>query len=592
MTQIFRIEIDGIDVTDNAENTSISRTINRLYSVASFSYSTDNAQSLIDKDVSIFCGDYTFNGFVFSVNKESKLMHRVECRTHSARLTEPFCQNMKKTENATTALELCALYEADTGIQITYLSEDIDFGGSYERDGTILTALTAIANITGSEFYEDGTGVTIEPNKAVSGNGRALNGDEYFKFAQTSLSIMNRGVGIINIQNGELESNAVLSKNIINVDVDEEYGDVYVFCNPKGTLDSYSGCIIDSTISSFTVEEKRELSNKTHVVLKGAISSVNSVKLNGSKITNYNFSDGYNVLYFTTEMSGFVTISYNAYVQFGKAVTSKTPMGNFFDVYMSYLDQELSMQGFINRRSTTNTDGDMIVVIDDEMNPAKGFDVFVHGGEPKIDILFNGSRYPKSFNSSPYNYTKTENLNLSPVSGGEYEARPQLPADLLTYATSYGSSIPFTETVDHYFRFTKYYPKAKGTYSLAMNKFYIKTPIVANSDGLMLVTNKKTGEVFEYDLILPNENDLSTLPCELNQNVGIDIATRCDVNIDKCAGVTLVVTNPDDTVSYKTVQNDGFIKIFVTLNGDYVVDTAPITGRNTSETLTVDVPVI
>ncbi len=29
MTQIFRIEIDGIDVTDNAENTSISRTINR-----------------------------------------------------------------------------------------------------------------------------------------------------------------------------------------------------------------------------------------------------------------------------------------------------------------------------------------------------------------------------------------------------------------------------------------------------------------------------------------------------------------------------------------------------------------------------------
>ena len=89
MTQLFNIALEGTDATKRVNNCQINDAMNRLYNVATFTID-DSKRTVENMAVVIKYGSNTFNGFVYSVNKIGRNNILVECRTHSAKLTEPF----------------------------------------------------------------------------------------------------------------------------------------------------------------------------------------------------------------------------------------------------------------------------------------------------------------------------------------------------------------------------------------------------------------------------------------------------------------------------------------------------------------------
>ena len=154
MTQLFNLSVGGVDITDRHVRSSISEAMNRVYDVATVVIDA-TSDAILESEIIINYGGKTFTGFIYAVNKIGKNTLQLECRTNSAKLTEPYSPRETVFDDATTSTELCALYAASQNVPITLTSEALNFGGSYERNGTMLSALQTVANITGAEYYDD-----------------------------------------------------------------------------------------------------------------------------------------------------------------------------------------------------------------------------------------------------------------------------------------------------------------------------------------------------------------------------------------------------------------------------------------------------
>ena len=61
------------------------------------------------------------------------------------------------------------------------------------------------------------------------------------------------------------------------------------------------------------------------------------------------------------------------------------------------------------------------------------------------------------------------------------------------------------------------------------------------------------------------------------------------LELNEVSGKNVWVAFPSETTSQLTVGADGILRVYVNMNGVYVVDTSNISGRDTTITLTVKV---
>jgi len=580
MTQLFKVTIDGVE--KKVKGATISEEVNRFYDVASFDIKEEPE---LESDVIIYFGDRIFTGFVYKTSKISKLLYKVECRTQGAKLTEPYSPHTTGFDEATTSHELCALYASRSGISITITAENIDFGGSYERNGTMLSALTNIANVTGAEFWDDGTGIQIQPNKAITENGTEIPPGDIFDFVMNDKSVYNKGVGFIIVRNGGSETSDVISVNNIYAEIDECSGEIFVYPNPYGEIDRVTGL---STLTAIQTDrmETNSLLDQDLIRLDCAIESISSITLNGVNITDHNFESGHNVIYFNSLKRGTLTVNYTAYGYKGYANTSITPIGKFITFDIFYLDQVTRFEGFLLPDcNTASTDGDMTCIVPSETYYNQGFYVWTIGGDPEFKFYDRNTEIIRPVvSNSDDPYISVEKVTLEEIDGGYFIYRPRY--DILNALGARSSDVDVSYTIEtdddgKYFQFLQYYPKMEVSYEVTALQHYVEFAEIENGDVTMVIINHNTEQYCEYGLD-------TKIPCEFNQYIPIDIATELDLEVFNVAGVSLSYLKPDATSGSVQVDDFGKVKMWVFMDGDYVIYTGNLKPR-TTVTLTSNV---
>ena len=587
MTQVFNVAIDGTLKT--IEKCNISEEMNRFYDVAFFEM---EEQPTPNATVVINFGDRTFTGFVYSTSKISKLLYRVECRTEGAKLTEPYSTFTEGFDDAATSHDLCALYALESGIPINITAGNLDFGGSYERKGTMISALSNIANVTGAEFWDDGSGIQIQPNKTIDDNGVEIAPKDIFDFVGSRQSVYNKGVGFVTVRSGGSETSDIISKNSIYAEIDECTGELFVYPNPNGLIEHSTG-ISPLTHVSIARGETNSLLNQDLIRLEGAIESIESVTLNGANVSDYNFEQGHNVIYFNTLKRGTLVVNYAAYCYKGYTNISDTLIGKFISFDIFYLDQILMFQGFLSGDCLgASTDGDMTCIVPGERLYPKGFDVWTIGGDPEFIFYDKNLQIIRNVVSSSVNpYVSVEDATLEQMESGNYMYRPRYDIGTTLEAKSAGVVVSHTQESDEdgdFFQFTQYYPRLVVSYEVVATNHYIQFADIPQGVITMIIKNNNTDEICEYDLDGIDYDDLDSIPCELDQYINVNIASELGVEVTDVIGKTLQYIKPDTTADSVTADDFGVVKIWVFVDGDYVINTASIKNR-TTVTLTANV---
>lgn len=586
MTQLFKVLLDGVDITQKVSECLVSKEINRFYHVITFKYGSEDGL-ILNSDVTVYYGDNILNCFIYSSSKISRNSHSVICRTIGAKLTEPFSTNDIALESATTSHELSALYASEIGVTINHTSGNLDFGGSYERKGTKLSALTNIANITGAEYYEKDGQIFIEPSVGIDSDGTIIYDDEIMDFVPVGRSIYNKGVGVITIRNGGTLTNDVISMNCINAEIDECDGSINIYPNPFGQLEHVQG-IGTLKESIVTISQDLQVVDQDVVVLKGAIASIASVKLNGVSISNYNFEVGHNVIYFTTVQRGTLTVEYNAKAYKGYCDIEATPLGRFVAIDLYYLDQLLKFQAFLSEDCNVLGDSDdsMTVIVPSVMNYVQGFSVWIIGGLPTFHFFNRSEEITRGVATEVGDYIHRQDIRLEAYDQGGYISDTRYPIKAVTQVTSSGEPIPYTVIlVDGIKRikFEGYYPACEAVYTVEAQRYNIQFELIPNSEGdiRMVIINELTSRAFEYELT-------ETTPCILNQTYNVDIAGQLGVELFEVVGETINYRHPiTNAVTDVIVGDDGRVGIWVDADGEYVIDTSSLKIR-TSIILTVN----
>lgn len=578
MTQIFRVELAGVDITDNASKVSISKTINRFYNVATVEISKEDIVStILGKVVTVFYGDETFEGIAFESSKTSHDTFNVTLRTFGAKLSEPFSAVESVIEDANTAIELCALYSSVIGLNIDYQTVDLDFGGSYAREGTMLTALTAICNTIGAEYFDNGTEIVIQGSKTIGDTyDHELRDDQYMDFLEYGNSLYNAGVSEVRTSTGAVSTGDIIEANKINMEVYED-GSAHIYCIPKGVIENSYGIDVKDPILTKDISESTTLINETVIFLKTSIESVKYVKLNGIEVTSYQYVDGNSALYFTVPQTGFIEISYVGYYQDSLPIYTDTPNGSLAVVELYYLNQVLKHYWYMD----SLVSGGVRVYIEKDATIWRGFKAYMlDGGIPKARLYANGVLFNTIDTSIAGTYVSTSEVSLSPTTDPEYEYR--LPADqTVLLVTSFGLTVTPVETTvldEKVLTFDRYYPQVNVTVSEPARIIEVPSTFI---DGEILLTmeDMNTNVITEHDIQNVDANDINSIPCILDQNVPVDIAQQTGLDLQEVIGKYVVVTDPQGQPTSHQVRADGLIKIWVYTNGEYTIDTRNITGR-------------
>ena len=227
--QIFRVTVNSEVITHKVSVCSISEQMQRIYNTASFE-SEDNI--IAESIIKIELGDKVFDGFIYSSTKNGNNKYSIECRTFGGYMTTPFiADDTSIVIPVKTSHELCAYYAAEYGIPIIITAIDLDFGGDYEQKGTPLSALVAVANTTGADYWFDGTSIRIEPAKWIEEQGEEILSTEIFDYIPFAKTIEQRGVGTVVVGASDSVSSTDTNKTISMSCSSEIDG-----CNAKATI--------------------------------------------------------------------------------------------------------------------------------------------------------------------------------------------------------------------------------------------------------------------------------------------------------------------------------------------------------------------
>jgi len=584
LTQLFKVLINSADVTNKCETFSTSLAVGQVYHTATITISgIDNINSLIEKSVNVFYGDSEFNGIVFSYSRTGANSYTLTLRSNSAKFTEPFAMALETSDKASNSVDLCSLYALEYGRNINITSTNLNFDGDYARSGTPLDALRNIAAVTGADIYDTQTALIIEPKTGITGIGRVLSDSEYFDFLADTTGLDNKGVSLVVITSGTQAQTdiEVVVRPRIYAELDELAGKLFIFSSPVGILDSYTGMHFDNDTERLGLinrTEERRAVGIQDITTDGAISSIESITLNGNNVEDYSFESGYNKIWFSSEKFGNIVYNYTAHYSIGWADSVKTPDGNYIKVEMFYKDQYLILTGFIKENS--NTFGNMSCILSDSLNYVQGFTFNIIGGYPQVEFFENGEIMNEHVFGVDNIYAHKENATLEPLNG-TFQAFTRYEIDTATGARSYGVDINYTiDNIDgrDVFVFDKYYPNVEILYTIATTEFYVQFGDRGGAEVLMSVIDLNTQNRCESDLEGEDKADMGTLQCTLPATIPIDLARELSATVNAAAGKT--ISNP--ILGSYIADSFGVVYILINdgvANGDYEFNTSHIMPR-------------
>ena len=181
---------------------------------------------------------------------------------------------------------------------------------------------------------------------------------------------------------------------------------------------------------------------------------------------------------------------------------------------------------------------------------------------------------------------------MEPYIGG-YRHSTRYPIGSMLDARSAGVTVSYTTVVEddvYYVQFNQYYPQLLISYSVVSTKHHVEFSDVVGGVITMVIVNNNTKEACEYELDGVNEDDIDSIPCKLNQYVPVDIAGTLGIPVDEVYLKPVPYITPSGNGGSSTGDAMGFVKIYVTENGDYVMNTSNLKLTQPETILTVTVP--
>ncbi|WP_297525115.1 hypothetical protein [Sulfurovum sp.] len=576
MIQVFNISINGNDITEFVPSVDISMSVGRLYNVATF---TSGIYLKPESDVMINFADELFEGFVYSVTKEDPGKFKIECRSMTAKMTTPYSSNGDyAVEEARTSYDLCALYAARYGIPIVNTSEDLDFGGDYERKGTVLSSLTTIANVTGSEIWFDGTSIRIEPNKAIADNGEELDRDEIYGFVPMNETVMNAGIGTV-IVGAVSHSGSITTEVSCRVNVDKCSGETMARIVPHDSFDSATGIELAEVRTPMIYN--KVISPSMSLKLEADIAEISLVMVDGVEITDYDFK--YDTVYFSSEKRGIVGIEYIGFGYSGYANIRRVAGVRYaeFDIVYGgcetyYYQEKMECSNGKEASDTYTMCGGTFVAMPKTANYAKGFHFYTLGDSPNITFYSDTQIIKGSVSSTAQSLPWVEPGVISVEVDGTAKHKLRFFPNSINEVRSKGIDITSHTALDGQFIvFDKPYYGVVISYNTSGYSHYVKFQDYPESNIKMMVSGAGDGQC-EFSLDGYDLDSTRATECVEGVTVPINMIDELGVSAVDAVNKDVRVLDPTGTVLNLRTDSFGILKIPNVVFGAYDIDTGNI----------------
>ncbi len=564
LDQLFRVKISNVDKTERVSTCTVTETI-RVYQVATFQIDESPAT---ETDVVIDHGEKTFVGFVYKVEKTSKGLFTVECRSYSAKLTEPYHSNGDyRLEDSSTSHDLCAEYSARYGIAINITAINVDFGGNFERRGTPLAALTSIASTTGAEIWWDGTTLQIQPNKPITEDGTIIRDYDVFDFMPMQNPIYQRGIKFVEVNGNTSQSTSSVS---CNVEVDKCNGFVTANIVPHDSYDNAEGIELDPVRKR--MNHNSSMDPSVTLQLEAHIVSIDQITINKGIVTDYTIE--YDTIVFSSEKRGLVVVDYIGYAYEGYAniVNINGTRYSEFDIFYNGCDR-YSFQDEMLCNDSSGYDECLgtIIMTPKVMNYGVGFNIQTVGSDPMFSFFSDTSIIPVSPVKTTDIRDWVERGSLSIENDGTVRHALRFTPYSLTEVRSGGTDITANCSLDgNYVVFDKEYRNVAISYSIVITNYYIRFDAHPDSNVTMVVNE------CEYSLEGINTDSTTSTECILGVTVPINMIEELGVKPFNAIGKEVTVRYPDDTVITLYVNSFGILYVPDIQRGDHKIDVTNI----------------
>jgi len=569
--QRFKVEVDGVDVTSKVEKCRISREEGRVYNLASFSMG-DQLQKM--QNVIITMDSFTFRGFISAVDKTTKNMYTIECRSNNAKLTTPITQPEEVLDPATTSHALMDYYAVETGVPITIDSIDLNLGIGYERNGTMLEAITAIAGVTKSDIYDTGNGLKITPRKSISTTGIPVKESDIFNFVSTRSDIINNGVGTVIIKtsadDGTGEGYNALDSSFCAADIDNSNGSVIVRINPIDILSETRGLTTNfAGVLTKMQMLKTEAIRSTEFYLDTAVESdadILSVRVDGVDIS-YTLNEGTNYISFPVEQRGVIEVQYYGSIFASNVVTIS---GGFY--HIDLVDTQTKVYYYQGKLSTNDDDrqvtaGGLSVYAPRYMSYSQGYTVSVVGGDITPTFTYDNQPITIAYTRAEEEIILSESSNIL-YDGTDYYATVVNAIKEIVSVKARGEEVLYTLDGDRLV-FSEDYRQVVVVYKADAVRYHVKDGTVSFDYITMHMDD------LEFRAEGYNPDDYRTYPPELPQYIPINLPTELGTFVSDVLGKTYDVKRPNGTTINYTPDDTGLIRIYVESPGQYSIDTSP-----------------
>jgi len=575
MVQLFRVTLNGNNITEKIDNASIPEQMQRIYNTASF-ISDDN---LVTKGIiKIELGDKIFEGFIFSSTKTGDNKYNIQCRTVGGYLTTPFiASDTELVIPVKTSHALCAYYSDKYGIPIIITSINLNFGGDYVQKGTPLSALVSVANTTGADYWFDGTSIRIEPAKWIEEQGEEIPKTDIFDYEPFAKTIDQRGVGTVIVGTKSTSTDKTVSMSC-NSKINGCDGNVMIRVIPHDSYQSSEG--LTGVISVQTpLSYKGVISNSSYLSLEADIKSIKSIKIDNAVVSGYTTIA--NTVVFTTEKRGVILVEY---VGYGYTATANTKMVGgdkvaSFSVYYGECE-EYNYDGILTCPGGDNPSdktvggncGGVITQMPKTMNYKKGFTFSTFGVVPYIYFLDKSNRINISVSSNNKIISIIEPATLSTYNETEsVRHKLKIPMSSVLGVKAKGKAISYTSDYEYVY-LSSMADAVTVAYEATGMEHTVSGTNSVFEDVSMVVAGEDGGQC-DYSLAGEDLNDPGTLTCSLGDSVLISIVDIHGISLEVVRGKSIPITDPFGTIITHVADDFGAVTIDNIQNGTYRIDT-------------------
>jgi len=577
MTQLFKVLINGIDSTTNIPSCNVSIEINRLYDTATFPI---DIKLQPNDNIAIDAGDIHFDGFVYAITKTQNNTYSIECRSNTAKLTDPFINSDKyEVIDVHTSNALYAYYMAKYGVTINNSAIELNFSGDFEQQGTVLNAIATLANVTGAEYYTENGDIFITPNKAITTHDYELADSDIFSFIPYAKTIYQKGVGVVEV--GVRNDPTTLTTTVsCTAEVDQCSGEAIVRIIPHDSYDSARGITLIEI--NTPLHHESVIPPTTHMTLEAHISSIESIYVGGAEITDYTFK--YDTIVFLTEKRGIIQVNYHGYGYRGYVNILEVSLSRYaeFDIFYGacevYRFQEVMTCGDDGLVSNC---GGIVTLMPKNRNYVSGFSFETIGSSPSFAFLLDDREVSVNVISSAISGGWVESAVLSILPDQSITHELRFAPISITEIRSKGTVINAANysIVGKVITFDQVYLGVTISYLIDMMTHEVKFANYPDDNVSMIVSGNVQGEC-SFRLEGFNQDSNSSLVCAEGVTATVNIAEELGIKPYKALGVYLNVTDPNGTVVVRQVDNFGLLKIPNVVFGTYTINTTALVGNS------------